>query len=621
MVKSVTTHGPTRRPPGIGVRFGLVLALAAIVSLVFWFLPPESWSFWPINEESWIEQPVMLRILEGEVELASLDDVTYAPAADMTWLNAGSQIWAKRGSLSILQFFDGSAVQIEGPAQIGLTRSQSLTGRDLSGPRSISIEVVLGRVTVAAARQTSRSSLFELRTPNSFGQVQASLFVTEVYEDGGAVWESSRGTVRVGAMTADRDSRAVVALIRLNARDSVAVAPVPRVWQSDQATADALATVAAELVAKSVRRGSPDVHVDGVSLQGMNLNSGNAVFRVIDVKELATVSAAIPELPPDHTATRDEILEYNTRGLMIAATALLKSPFLPALPTPEVWSSSAKGLLRKSPPHYLFSIYGVEKPLGVAVDPAGQRICVTESSGERLTRVFNRDGTEIMVLAPPSVAAGERDPSYVAMDSMGTVFVSDRMRQTIDMYDVNGDYLGPFGLDNGASTPVSPLGLALDPDGNLYVTDVADSAHRVMVFDSSGKLKLEFGGVGDANADLSFPNDVAVDSSGRIYVADSNNFRLRVFDANGQFLAGLAGASVGFPRGAEIDGRHLYVVDTFGHTVHVYDIKEGMKPLFDFGERGFRAGQFNYPNGFALDSTSRLYVTDRENDRVQVWGY
>jgi DNA-binding beta-propeller fold protein YncE len=280
-------------------------------------------------------------------------------------------------------------------------------------------------------------------------------------------------------------------------------------------------------------------------------------------------------------------------------------------------------VVREGPPKYLFSIYDVQRPLGVAVDPAGQRIVVTESRGARVTKVFDGEGNEIMVLVPPGTDPSERSPTYVAIDRMGTMYVSDRMRGTIDIYDVDGTYLGAFNPGD-EETQWSPLGLTLDDSGDLYVTEVTSLKHRVMVFDASGKLKLEFGKEGKAEGEFAFPNDVAVDSQGRIYVSDSNNYRVQIFDAQGRFLAELGSGGkevVGFPRGLAIEGNYLYVIDTFSHLIRVYDLEQGGRQLFTFGQRGVGDGEFNFPNDLAIDAMGKLYITDRENNRIQVWGY
>ena len=66
----------------------------------------------------------------------------------------------------------------------------------------------------------------------------------------------------------------------------------------------------------------------------------------------------------------------------------------------------------------------------------------------------------------------------------------------------------------------------------------------------------------------------------------------------------------------------LYVVDAVVQNVKVYDVS-GEEPvfLFAFGDWGQDDGQFNYPSDIVLDTSGRLYVADRENNRVQVWSY
>jgi len=63
-------------------------------------------------------------------------------------------------------------------------------------------------------------------------------------------------------------------------------------------------------------------------------------------------------------------------------------------------------------------------------------------------------------------------------------------------------------------------------------------------------------------------------------------------------------------------------VDAVGQNVKVYDVS-GREPifLFSFGDFGMEDGLFNYPNDIAMDETGRLYIVDRENNRVQVWSF
>jgi hypothetical protein len=66
----------------------------------------------------------------------------------------------------------------------------------------------------------------------------------------------------------------------------------------------------------------------------------------------------------------------------------------------------------------------------------------------------------------------------------------------------------------------------------------------------------------------------------------------------------------------------LHVADAVGQSIRVYDVS-GTAPtfLYNFGEFGISEGMFNYPTDICLDSGGRLYIADRENNRVQIWSY
>lgn len=295
---------------------------------------------------------------------------------------------------------------------------------------------------------------------------------------------------------------------------------------------------------------------------------------------------------------------------------------LPAMPPPVV------AAIPKVPPGYVQSMYleapaRLTSPIGVAVSPRGDRIYATEGAGERATLVFDQAGTPIGKLVPPDTEPGGRLPLYVALDPQGNVYVSDRFRSAIDRYSPSGDYLGTF--EPRDHRPVDPLAVAFDKAGNFYVTDALKGQHRLLVYDPSGNLKLMLGKEGQELGEFSFPNGVAVDGRGNIYVADSNNGRVQIFTPAGEPLdvIGRGGrGSLGSPRGLAIDdsGR-LFVVDTMAHVVEVWDITDDPKRLHVAGSEGVGNGEFSYPNGLALDGSGRIYVTDRENNRVQVWSY
>lgn len=332
------------------------------------------------------------------------------------------------------------------------------------------------------------------------------------------------------------------------------------------------------------------------------------------------------------------------------------------------------------PPHYLFSIYGVDQPVGVAVSSDGSRIYVSETGGERLIKIFDRDSNLLGSFAPPGTEIDDRSPVYIAVDASGRVFVADRIQNAIFIYDADGNFidsiLGPdmtlskyldqhLGglLPEGTTyyyntrkgmvnltqpdeteeqalpapnlTSWDPLGVRFDQDGNLLVTVVTDQSVRIfrantlrpdMLVNFSGQVKT-FGSYGQGTGQFQFPNAAVVDSQGRIHVSDGNNGRVSIWDAQGDYLLsygrGTGDEALNLPRGTWLDNKdRLHVADAVGHTVRVYDVT-GDEPtfLYNFGDLGNTDGLFYFPNDICMDNAGFLFIVDRENNRVQVWSY
>jgi hypothetical protein len=152
------------------------------------------------------------------------------------------------------------------------------------------------------------------------------------------------------------------------------------------------------------------------------------------------------------------------------------------------------------------------------------------------------------------------------------------------------------------------------------------------VFGPDGTFKKAVGNVGaaaDANASptlFQFPNGVAV-HKGLVYVTDSNNRRIQVFDKDGVFKEIIV--TQGLPRGIAFLDRfpfdnaqasdRLVVIDTLAHDGTLWSVK-GDK-LLAFGQQGFADGEFNYPNGTAIGSRNKIFIADTSNGRIQVWGW
>ena len=277
-----------------------------------------------------------------------------------------------------------------------------------------------------------------------------------------------------------------------------------------------------------------------------------------------------------------------------------------------------------APLRFVFAINGVQRPLGVAVAAAGDRLYVTESDGERQLKIFDRDGNLLRAVAPPETATAGRAPVYVAAHRAGKVYVTDRTRGTVDVYSRDGDYEGELEPPAEIGRPWAPLGIAVSPEGDIALTEVTKGRHRVLLLRPDGTLRLSFGQEGSGVGELNYPNAIAFDRAGRIFVADSNNGRVAAFDGEGRPLWAFSRGSSGtlaLPRGLAIDRENrLYVVDAVSHNVLGFALgAQSAQPVFTLGTLGQDNGQFTFPNGLAVDGTGRIYVADRENHRVQVW--
>lgn len=285
------------------------------------------------------------------------------------------------------------------------------------------------------------------------------------------------------------------------------------------------------------------------------------------------------------------------------------------------------GLTKERMPHYVFSIYGATRPSSVAVSSARDRVYVVESAGKRRVIVYDPTGKQIGLLAPPHSTGVTSGPVYAAVNPITSeVYVSDRPNQSVYVYSAKGvfkEIFEPKGVTVGGW---QPLGLTFDSDGNFYVTDVSVKPHRVLVFNESSRLVRTIG----TSDGLQFPNGVTLDRRDHVYISDSNNGRVLIFDLAGKNIAsinrGVGEGDLGMPRGLVIDDSdRLYVVDTANHMVKIYRVGVDGSPIpkyiGSFGDEGQVDATFEYPNGVTIDSRSRVYVTDRENNRVQVWSY
>lgn len=211
------------------------------------------------------------------------------------------------------------------------------------------------------------------------------------------------------------------------------------------------------------------------------------------------------------------------------------------------------------------------------------------------------------------------------MDDSDRLFVSDPGLRHVLVFDK--DHKAEEVISEGM---VTPGGLAIDTQNRfLYVTD--PELDQVLVYDADTyKLLRKMGTTGHKHelttpGDFSKPVGVAVDHEGNVYVADTWNDRIEIFDADGQFISafGKSGDGPGYlarPKGVAIDSdNNIWVADGLQDRVQVFN-REGQL-LISFGGHGLLPGQFQGLVGITIDKQNRVFTSEIYPGRAQEFQY
>ncbi|HEY8293169.1 MAG TPA: flippase activity-associated protein Agl23 [Thermomicrobiales bacterium] len=274
-------------------------------------------------------------------------------------------------------------------------------------------------------------------------------------------------------------------------------------------------------------------------------------------------------------------------------------------------------------------------PRGIAVGPDGT-ITIVDQLNYRVQQ-FQPDGTFLRQWGGIGTGPDKFGqingyafgPTGLAVAQDGTIFVADTWNHRISAFTSDGKPLRQWGsFFNGQENPAAlpqhtsefygPRGIAIGPNGLLYITDTGNS--RILVFDQSGKFIRTFGSFGTGDGQMDNPVGIAARADGTIAVADTNNARILLFSAEGQYQSAVPVADWGTVKGLEAypiflkNGNLLVPSPTGNRLIEMTTQGQTVRSITG------NPGDLRKPVAAAVtaDGTTALVVNDETNTVVKV---
>jgi sugar lactone lactonase YvrE len=297
------------------------------------------------------------------------------------------------------------------------------------------------------------------------------------------------------------------------------------------------------------------------------------------------------------------------------------------------------------------------------VDAAGN-VYIADTGNARIVRAGG--GSAIVVAGNgnqglwgdggPATSAQLKNPSGVAVDAVGNLYIADTGNAAIRKVLPNGligEAVGTatagYGGDGGRAMCAqvkNPSGVALDAQGRVYIADTGNSrirgvAANGVILTLAGTGVAGFGGDGSpsSSAQIKNPESVAIDAMNNIYIADTGNARIRKIAVSGVISTVAGTGAPGFsgdagpaaaaqlkdPIGIAIDSAgNIYVADAGNHRIRKIDTNGMIHTVAGNGTAGFggdggpaTSALLKNPAGVAVDSADNLYIADSGNNRIR----
>lgn len=252
-----------------------------------------------------------------------------------------------------------------------------------------------------------------------------------------------------------------------------------------------------------------------------------------------------------------------------------------------------------------------------AIGVHGDEVYVIDTTGR--VQVFTTQGEFKRMWNMPSADNGT--PTAITFFE-GKVIIPDTHASVIRHYTPEGKLLETWGeYGNGEDQFIYPTGITIAADGTQFFSEYGQQAERVHVFDGENQFLRQWGELGEANGKFNRCMAIGL-CGGELFVADTANHRVQVFDTAGTWLrciatAGTAPGQLKYPHDLCIAKDTQILVAEYGaNRISRYHLDGRF--IRCYGSAGRAPGQFNAPRGVAY-SDGVFYVADTDNHRVQVF--
>jgi DNA-binding beta-propeller fold protein YncE len=266
------------------------------------------------------------------------------------------------------------------------------------------------------------------------------------------------------------------------------------------------------------------------------------------------------------------------------------------------------------------TIGGIDRPRHLAFAKTGETVVCEQNascmkvfdSNHRLLRSFGNTGQEESRLF---------EPRGVAISSDNTVFVVGG-NHCVMKFTLESQFIASVGSKGSGQLQFNtPYAIAYNHTNNrVYVCDTCN--HRITILNHDLTFHGSFGSKGSEEGQFNKPEGISVDRKGNVLVADHYNNRIQVFDTNGRYLSSITHTTPGQGLQGSMSvavgpDDWVYVVEFGCARVSVFD--ENGKYIKSFGKRGDKDGEFKNPYAIAVSDDGRVFVSDTDNNRVQVF--